>query len=561
MYGPGALLANRYRLDERVGGGGMGEVWRATDEVLGRTVAVKVMRPELLEERGFAERFLTEARTMATIKHRGVVAVHDYQGDPSGAFLVMEYVDGESLSRRLHRFGKLDPVRTMSLVAQAAEALQAAHDKGVVHRDIKPGNLLVTADDTLVLTDFGIARSAASTPLTATGAVIGTPSYLAPEQVLGKPASPLSDIYALGVVAYECLTGRRPFDGDNPFEIAMKRLREPPPTMTGDVPIEVLAVVDRALAADGAQRWPSASALASAARGAMAPATSAPATRAAPTSPVPTSPAAWSGAGNGGFGLGGGVASPAPGGYAPGRMAVPDPRHSAPTRLDTPAPTPPPGSPFPTPTPPPGSPPSMQYTVPPPPPRPSAPVTLILASLLLCVAALSLSVYSLATLSVLDDVNRIAEEELGYNYYVEDWQGVTIAAGWITVGSVAVMALLFLLFALLNARGSRSSRAWTIVFGIFALCCCGPSTLFLSADRFADNPNTDDFAEALTEELGWYQSLAGQTTIITMLALLAAMVLLMVPPTNRYFRSFRPVPRGPYYYPQQYPQYPYPPYR
>ncbi|MGH3683119.1 MAG: serine/threonine-protein kinase, partial [Natronosporangium sp.] len=266
MFGPGALLADRYRLDDRVGGGGMGEVWRATDQVLERTVAVKVMRPELLEEPGFAERFLVEARTMATIRHRGVVGVHDYRSDEAGAFLVMEYVDGEALSRRLHRLGRLDPARTMELVAQAADALQAAHDRGVVHRDIKPGNLLVTADDQLVLTDFGIARSAASTPLTATGAVIGTPSYLAPEQVLGQPATARSDLYALGVVAYECLAGRRPFDGENPFDIAMKRLREPPPTLTAGASPAVLAVVERALAADPERRWPSAAELAAAAR-------------------------------------------------------------------------------------------------------------------------------------------------------------------------------------------------------------------------------------------------------------------------------------------------------
>jgi serine/threonine-protein kinase len=339
MYGPGALLSNRYRLDERVGGGGMGEVWRATDEVLGRTVAVKVMRPELLEEPSFAERFLAEARTMATIKHRGVVAVHDYYGDSSGAYLVMEYVEGEALSRRLYRFGELDPVRTMTLVAQAADALQAAHDKGVVHRDIKPGNLLVAADDTLVLTDFGIARSAASTPLTATGAVIGTPSYLAPEQVLGKPATPQSDVYALGVVAYECLTGRRPFDGENPFDVAMKRLREPPPTMTGDIPPAVAAVVERALAADVAQRWPSAAALAAAARSANAPVP----TSLVPTSPVPTSPAA---APAPAAPAAAAPASPASG-FATGRVSIQEPRPVAPTRLDTPSPTPPPASPRP----------------------------------------------------------------------------------------------------------------------------------------------------------------------------------------------------------------------
>jgi serine/threonine-protein kinase len=266
MTGRGAVLAQRYRLDERVGGGAMGEVWRGTDTSLDRTIAIKIVRPELIEEPGFRERFLVEARTMARIKHHGVVAVHDYHSDPSLAFLVMEYVEGEALSRRLHRFGRLDPVRTMSIVAQAADALQAAHDKGVVHRDVKPGNLLVTTGDQIVLTDFGIARSVAAAPLTATGAVVGTVSYLAPEQVLGKPATAQSDLYALGVVAYECLSGRRPFDGDNPFEIAMKRVRGAPPALGNDVPPAVLAVVDRALAADPEQRWATAEELARAAR-------------------------------------------------------------------------------------------------------------------------------------------------------------------------------------------------------------------------------------------------------------------------------------------------------
>lgn len=260
MAGSGTLLGQRYRLDERVGGGAMGEVWRGTDTALDRTIAVKVVRPELLEVPGFRERFLAEARTMARIRHPGVVGVHDYHSDDTLAFLVMEYVTGESLAHRLGA-GRLDPRAAMLLVAQAAEALQAAHDTGVVHRDVKPGNLLVTPDQTVVLTDFGIARSVASAPLTATGAWLGTVAYLAPEQVLGKPATPRSDLYALGVVGYECLAGRRPFDGENPFEIAMKRVREAPPRLPPEVPPAVREVVERALAADPEHRWPTAAAV------------------------------------------------------------------------------------------------------------------------------------------------------------------------------------------------------------------------------------------------------------------------------------------------------------
>jgi serine/threonine-protein kinase len=561
MYGPGAQLANRYRLDERVGGGGMGEVWRATDEVLGRTVAVKVMRPELLEEPGFAERFLAEARTMATIKHRGVVAVHDYQGNTSGAFLVMEYVDGEALSRRLHRFGRLDPVRTMNLVAQAADALQAAHDRGVVHRDIKPGNLLVTADDTLVLTDFGIARSAASTPLTATGAVIGTPSYLAPEQVLGKPATPLSDVYALGVVAYECVTGRRPFDGENPFDVAMKRLREPPPTMTGDVPMAVLAVVERTLAADPADRWPSAAALAAAARQAVAPDQTPPVgpatpTTPAPTSPVPTSPVPTSPA-PATPRPADRPASPAAPAFSPARVPVPGPvQPVAPTMLDQRSPVPPT-------TPPPSSPyPATRPPIAPQPPRlPGPPVTLVLASLALVVSALGLFVYCAATAAIIDDVDRIAELQYGWEYE-RDWRAVTVGSSWLTVGSLGLLALLFLLFALLNARGSRGSRAWTFVLGCLVLFCCGPCWWFASLDSLAADPTTREyeFRQQLSAELDWYGPLAGRSVVIAVGALLIALLLLMVPPTNRYFRFFRPMPRPAYYYPY-YPYYPHPPRR
>ena len=287
MASPGTVLAQRYRLDERVGGGAMGEVWRGTDTALDRTIAVKIVRAELLDEPGFRERFQVEAQTMARIKHHGVVAVHDYHSDPELAFLVMEYIEGESLARRLYRAGRLDPIRTMAFVAQAGDALQAAHDKGVVHRDVKPGNLLVTPEETVVLTDFGIARSIAASPLTATGAVVGTVSYLAPEQILGKPATPQSDVYALGVVAYECLVGRRPFDGENPFDVAMRRLREPPPPLGPDVPPAIAAVVERALAPDPERRWGSAAELARAARGVVA---SGSAARVRPTTPLPPPP-------------------------------------------------------------------------------------------------------------------------------------------------------------------------------------------------------------------------------------------------------------------------------
>jgi len=264
------MLGGRYRLDERIAGGGMGDVWRATDEVLGRTVAVKVLLPALLEEPGFAERFRGEARTMATINHPGVVDVYDYGSENGTAFLVMEYIEGDALSRTLARVGRLTPARTMALIAQAADALHAAHEKGIVHRDVKPGNLLVRPNGTLVLTDFGIARSAIVGQLTQAGSVLGTASYISPEQAAGQGASPLSDVYALGVVAYQCLSGRRPFEGDNPLEIAMRHVRDNPPPLPPDIPPPARQIVETAMAKDPAARYPSAAAFGQIARHAHA---------------------------------------------------------------------------------------------------------------------------------------------------------------------------------------------------------------------------------------------------------------------------------------------------
>ncbi|MGK5737635.1 protein kinase domain-containing protein [Micromonospora sp. URMC 103] len=309
MLSPGVQLGNRYRLDERIASGGMGDVWRGTDQVLGRTVAVKSLLPALLDEPGFAERFRGEARTMATINHPGVVDVYDFGSDQQIAFLVMEYVEGDPLSATLSRVGRLTPARTMALVAQAADALHAAHAKGIVHRDVKPGNLLVRPNGTLVLTDFGIARSDLVGQLTAAGSVLGTASYISPEQAMGQVASPASDVYALGVVAYQCLAGRRPFEGDNPLEIAMKHVQDSPRSLPADIPPQVRAIVERAMSKDPAARWPSAAALAGVARQAKA-ALSQQARANTQSRPISGAPA-----------------SPAP---APGRAQVPPPQQARP---------------------------------------------------------------------------------------------------------------------------------------------------------------------------------------------------------------------------------------
>ncbi|MBB2746856.1 UNVERIFIED_ORG: serine/threonine-protein kinase [Microbispora rosea subsp. rosea] len=264
-------LAGRYRLDARLGAGGMGEVWRGEDTVLARTVAVKVLLPGRLDDPGFAVRFQGEARAMATVNHPGVVDVYDYgvtevPGDGSTAYLVMRFVDGEPLDRLLTRLGRIGAEPAMELIAQAASALQAVHERGIVHRDVKPGNLLVRSDGTLVLTDFGIARADQGSRLTDAGMVLGTAAYCAPEQAEGAPVTPAVDIYALGVVAYECLAGQRPFDGDSPVTIALKHIREEPPPLPPDVPPAIRAIVERAMSKDPARRWPSAAAMSQAAR-------------------------------------------------------------------------------------------------------------------------------------------------------------------------------------------------------------------------------------------------------------------------------------------------------
>jgi serine/threonine-protein kinase len=289
----GTTLGGRYVLAELVARGGMGEVWRADDSLLGRTVAVKILLPSLSGDPGFAARFQAEARAMAALSDTGsaattgarepagIVEIYDYGQADGLAFLVMQYIDGESLHDLISRAGALPPAQVMSLVAQAARALQVAHDRGIVHRDVKPGNLLVRADGRLVLTDFGIARMVASDRVTEDGAIIGTAAYLAPEQVLGQPVTPLTDVYALGVVAYECLTLRRPFEAETPIAVALMHTRDRPPSLPGDIPADVRAVVMRALAKKPTDRWPSARAMADAAQAAGASARAREAARAA----------------------------------------------------------------------------------------------------------------------------------------------------------------------------------------------------------------------------------------------------------------------------------------
>ncbi|TWG18085.1 serine/threonine-protein kinase [Micromonospora taraxaci] len=275
MLSSEVVLSGRYRLDERVATGGMGDVWRASDLILGRQVAVKVLLPALVSDPDFIARFRAEARIMAALRHPGIVQVFDcgaddLPGDGGRAdYLVMEFVAGEPLSKRIETAGRLDVAETMSIVAQAAAALNAAHRGGIVHRDVKPSNLLVQEDGTVVLVDFGVARSTDITSITSTNAVPGTALYMAPEQAAGRPVSGATDIYALGAVTYCCLTGSPPFTGDNPLQVAVRHLDDEPPELPHEIPEAVRALVSRALAKDPLDRFSSGAAMAEAARTAV----------------------------------------------------------------------------------------------------------------------------------------------------------------------------------------------------------------------------------------------------------------------------------------------------
>lgn len=261
----GLTFGGRYELQSRIAIGGMGEVWQATDLVIGRQVAIKILKDEYLGDPGFLERFRAEARHAALVNHEGIANVFDYGEEEGSAYLVMELVPGEALSTILEREHVLSTDKVLDIVAQTAGALQAAHAAGLVHRDIKPGNLLITPDGRVKITDFGIARIADQVPLTATGQVMGTVQYLSPEQASGHPASPTTDIYSLGIVAYECLAGRRPFTGESQVAIAMAQINETPPDLPVTVSEPVRNLVYACIAKNPADRPQTAAHLARAA--------------------------------------------------------------------------------------------------------------------------------------------------------------------------------------------------------------------------------------------------------------------------------------------------------
>jgi eukaryotic-like serine/threonine-protein kinase len=248
------LLDRRYELEERIGAGGFSEVWRATDRVLARPVAIKMLHPGYAEDPQARERFRAEARLAGCLSHENIARVYDYgePGPPGRPFLVMELVPGPSLADVLAR-GPLDPARSMRILAQAAAGLDAAHAAGLVHRDIKPGNLLLAPGGVVKITDFGIAHALGSVPVTATGLVIGTPGYLAPERAAGARGTPASDLYALGVVAHECLVGPGAFAAASAAAAPHGRGRALPP-LPPSVPAAAAALVMELTARDPAAR-------------------------------------------------------------------------------------------------------------------------------------------------------------------------------------------------------------------------------------------------------------------------------------------------------------------
>ncbi|NWN87337.1 MAG: serine/threonine protein kinase [Micrococcaceae bacterium] len=250
----GMTLGGRYELTDRIAIGGMGEVWKARDTVLGRIIAIKILKEEYTGDPNFLRRFRAEAQHTALLNHPGVANVFDYGEEEGSGFLVMELVPGDPLSAILDREKVLSPDRTLSIMAQTARALSAAHAQGLVHRDIKPGNLLIDAKNRVKVTDFGIARLADQVPLTATGQVMGTAQYLAPEQATGQQATGVSDIYSLGIIGYECLAGHRPFTGESQIAIALAQVNDDPPNLPDSIPEPVRALIMSMLAKEAEDR-------------------------------------------------------------------------------------------------------------------------------------------------------------------------------------------------------------------------------------------------------------------------------------------------------------------
>ena len=266
----GTLVAGRYRLEGPIAAGGMGQVWRAFDTLLERRVAVKILHRRDGAPDRLGDRFSREARTLAGLRGPGLVEIYDYGQDTSSGrslrYIVMELVEGSSLADLLDRRVRLGPDETLRYVAATAEALALAHGSGVVHRDVKPSNLLIEPGGRLRLVDFGISLTDGASRLTLPGGILGTASYAAPEQLDGREVDGAADLYSLGAVAYECLAGRPPFVAEDPLGVVQMHLHDQPPPLPDGLPPAVVAIVMRCLRKHPEKRWPSASSLAAACR-------------------------------------------------------------------------------------------------------------------------------------------------------------------------------------------------------------------------------------------------------------------------------------------------------
>ncbi len=256
-----AVFNGRYKIIEKVGGGGMADVYRAEDQVLGRTVALKILHKQFASDEGFLERFRREARAAAKLTHPNIVSIYDVGEDGGVHFIVMEYVHGMTLKKLIQKDAPLSTEKVVHIAMQIAKAMEFAHEHEIIHRDIKPQNVIITDNGEIKVTDFGIARAGSSSTMTRTGAVMGTAHYISPEQAQGSIVGPTTDIYSLGVVMYEMATGELPFRGENPVSVALKHINDtpmPPRSVFGDIPPSLEGVIIKCMAKNPNERYRSA---------------------------------------------------------------------------------------------------------------------------------------------------------------------------------------------------------------------------------------------------------------------------------------------------------------